>query len=167
MNKFARSVLKHRGSDLQADERLVTATFVAPVGTKSKQMRRGAFGGLLGALMSGDTPSERGSRTFYPEPNVSTALGVDTRAGDLMFPRAIIALTDQRLLFYNQGGAVSLRPTRLLAAVPLEEKKGIVSYKNRLTTDLTFLLVDGSNLEYETDRLMIKAERFVEAYRGL
>lgn len=151
MPDFVKKVTKSCPHELRAGEELLAATIGQPAGTFSRQ----ALGGIVG-LIAGKRTSDRRTGDLDGASEYGRAAVVP---GHLQL---VVGLTDQRLLFFEQG-VMSGNPKHLVAAFPLDEVHELTLEKHKMTFSLVVRFVDNSARLFECVK-MAKPQLLVDEF---
>jgi len=150
MVDMAKRIHKKGAEFLQPGEKILAATVIGAVGQFKKSVAFGAIGGLAGTAVSSAIKGE--------------AEKAESGSMADSFPRhrqAILALSDQRWLLFEQG-AMSGGPKSLSAQWPHDQITGIEVEKGKLTSKVGVVFVDGSTTQVEAVK-GAKPERLSQA----
>ena len=151
MPDFVKKIKKARPDELQAGEELLAATIGQPSGTFSRQ----ALGGIVGVMAAKKMADKR----------EATLEGADATGLAASIPQnqqLVIAVTDQRVLFFEQG-VMSGNPKELVATFALTDVHEIALEKHKMTYSLTVRFSDNSARLVECVK-MAKPQTVVDAF---
>lgn len=151
MPDFVKKIKKTFPHELRSGEELIAATIGQPAGTFSRQ----ALGGIVGVLAARKMAERR----------TADLDGADAVGMAATIPpglQLVIGLTDQRVLFFEQG-IMSGNPKQLVASFPITDVHEMTLEKHKMTYSLVVRFVDNSARLVECVK-MAKPQPLVDAF---
>lgn len=163
MANFAKKVEKNCAADLNG-EQIIAATIAQPLGSFTKQVAFGAVGGLVGVAAGAALEKKKQKKAENADEAEGVDTGDDTLASELPKVAMLIAVTEKRLLFFEQS-KMSGKPKGLVAAFDHSQVAGMEVEMGKLKGMLKVHFGDESAVTFEVLKAS-KPDKFIAAYEA-